>query len=144
MSRNTPAAFALAAGLGAAHLVLKYRQHKDTVHLACTQLHARTLADTAADPRLLTAVWEDTPEDEAVQHVLANRWMTAWSLMLRVGYTPESSLKASLHEFMQTKYGRAFWERAGNYRAMNARDRHDRKFVKLAAEAFHGADAFAD
>ncbi|WP_121841064.1 DUF6082 family protein [Streptomyces sp. S5] len=117
MSRNTHAAFALAAGLGIAHLVLKYRQHKDTVHLACTQLHARTLADMAADPRLLTAVWEDTPE---------------------------SSLKAPLHEFMQTKYGRAFWERAGNYRAMNARDRHDRRFVKLATEAFHGADAFAD
>ncbi|MFI2672548.1 DUF6082 family protein [Streptomyces albidoflavus] len=143
MSRSTNTAIALAAGLGVAHLVLKYRRHQDAVHLECAKLHARMLADTAADPRLTAAFWENIPEDQAVKHMAANRWMTLWSLMLRLGYTPESSLKASLHEFMQTEWGRDFWEWAGSYRAMNARDRHDRRFVKLAEEAAHAADLSA-
>ncbi|MBT3160590.1 hypothetical protein KQH42_27780 [Streptomyces sp. CHA1] len=81
----------------------------------------------------------DEDEDEAVRHVAANRWVTLWSLMLRTGYTPEHSLNASLFEFMKKEPNRAFWQQAGSYRAMTARDRHDRRFVRLAEEAYQQA-----
>ncbi|MFB6654872.1 DUF6082 family protein [Streptomyces microflavus] len=134
------AGLALGAGLGAAQLVVRIKHHQETKHLEFAGMHANLLRDTAADERL-TAItnsghYAELDHDERAQFMNANRWVTLWSLMLRLGFKSRTSFRPVAAEFMSGPVGRAFWKSARTHRRITARDKHDEAFNDLMNEAY--------
>ncbi|MEU3437850.1 DUF6082 family protein [Streptomyces sp. NPDC006863] len=134
------AGLALGAGLGAAHLALTVKHHRDEKHLRFAGMHADLLRDTAADTRL-TAItnsshYAELDDDERAQFMNANRWATLWSLMLRLGFKSRASFRPVADAFMSGPVGQAFWKSARNHRRITARDKHDEAFNDLMNEAY--------
>lgn len=134
------AALALGTGLGAAHLALTVRHHRDKNHLAFARKHADLLRDTAADPRLNATTnhshFEDLDDDTRAQFMNANRWVTLWSLMLRLKFKPRASVRQVAAEFLSGPVGQEFWKLARNHRRITARDKHDEAFNDLMNEVY--------
>ncbi|MFE7480053.1 DUF6082 family protein [Streptomyces sp. NPDC057552] len=130
----------LSVGLGAAHLALTVKHHREKNHLNFVRLHADLLRHTAADPRLNENTnygeFVDLSDDDRARFMNANAWVTLWSVMLRLGYLPRASVRQVAAEFMSGPVGREFWKRARNHRRVTARDKHDEQFNDLMNEAY--------
>ncbi|MEW1616211.1 MULTISPECIES: DUF6082 family protein [unclassified Streptomyces] len=130
----------LGAGLGAARLVVSIRHHRENKHLGLARMHAHLLHDTAADQRL-TAItnsdhYAELDPDERAQFMNANRWVTLWSLMLRLGFKSRANLRPVAEAFMSGPVGQAFWKSARTHRRITARDKHDEAFNDLMNDAY--------
>ncbi|MGW1231391.1 DUF6082 family protein [Streptomyces californicus] len=142
MKTNTLAAagLVLGAGFGAAHLALVRKHHEEDKHLAFARMHAALIKDTAADERLTEITnyghYADLDHDTRAQFMNANRWVTMWSLMLRLGFKPRAGMRQVAVEFLSGSVGREFWKHARVHRRITARDAHDEKFNGLMDEAY--------
>ncbi|MFJ7328993.1 DUF6082 family protein [Streptomyces cyaneofuscatus] len=137
------AGLALGAGLGAAHLALTIQHHREEKHLRFAGMHADLLHDTAADERL-TAItnsshYAELDHDQRAQFMNANRWVTLWSLMLRLKFKSRRSFRPVAAAFMSGPVGQAFWKSARAHRRITARDKHDERFNDLMNEAYSEA-----
>ncbi|MGC4928109.1 DUF6082 family protein [Streptomyces sp. DT117] len=141
----TASGLLLGAGLGAAHLALTVRHHREKTHLRFVRLHADLLRDTAADPRLNENTnygeFVDLDDDARARFMNANAWVTLWGAMLRMGYLPRASMQQVAAEFMSGPVGQAFWKRARNHRRVTARDKYDERLNDLLNEAYAHAEA---
>ncbi|MFD5689668.1 DUF6082 family protein [Streptomyces rubiginosohelvolus] len=142
MKNQTLAAvgLALGTGLGAAHLAVTIKRHQESKHLGLAGMHADLLRDTAADKRL-TAItnsghYAELDDDERAQFMNANRWVSLWSLMLRLGFKSRASFRPVAEAFMSGPVGQAFWKSARTHRRITARDKHDTRFNDLMNEAY--------
>ncbi|MFC7985337.1 DUF6082 family protein [Streptomyces sp. NPDC057336] len=111
---RTPLALAFGltgAALGIAHLVALTRHHKATQHLALVRLHAQALSDVPSDPRLSGTEWDGIDPDETARRLMANRWVTLWSTMLRFGYLNRTDIRQAAMRFMEHPSHRAYWKR---------------------------------
>jgi hypothetical protein len=127
-----------AAGLalGLACLVESRRQHDEHKHLALTRLHADALSDLTKDPVLSETVWPGVGHDEAARRLLANRWVSLWTTMNRLGYLARTDLPETTRHFMEHESFRTYWELKGSQRHYTARDEHDVRVYELLDEAY--------
>ncbi|MFF9346662.1 DUF6082 family protein [Streptomyces sp. NPDC014734] len=142
---KTRAPLILVAGLGAAHLALNVRHHRESRHLELVRLHTDLLRDTAADQRLAEVTnsggFTGLDEDTRVRYMNANRWVCLWSAMLRTRFLSPTSMREVADDFMESPVGRAFWGVARHHRRVTVRDRHDERFNALMNDAYAGAEA---
>ncbi|MFF3015787.1 DUF6082 family protein [Streptomyces sp. NPDC057939] len=134
-----------AIALGAAHIALAEKRHRESQHLAFVRLHGDLARDTAEDSRYTEIINADhfahLDADGRAQMVTANRWVSLWSAMLRLGFITRASARQICDTFMQSEMNRSYWKLAADYRRTGARDRHDERFVEIMADAYENARA---
>ncbi|MEV5602265.1 DUF6082 family protein [Streptomyces sp. NPDC052299] len=147
MKSTIPLALALGTAVGAAHLVLTARHHRDVRHLGLAQMHGELIRDTAANPEFNQITnypyLEDLDDSTRVRLIHTNRWVSLWSTMLRLRFMPLNSMRQVAAEFMRSPVGRQFREQARDHRRITARDKHDAAFNSLMNEAYQEARADA-
>lgn len=147
MKSTLPLALALGTAVGAAHLVLTARHHRDVRHLGLAQMHGELIRDTAANPEFNQITnypdLEDLDDPTRARLIHTNRWVSLWSTMLRLRFMPPNSMRQVATEFIRSPVGRQFWEQARDHRRITARDKHDAAFNSLMNEAYHEARADA-
>ncbi|KQX36959.1 hypothetical protein ASD97_10250 [Streptomyces sp. Root63] len=134
-----------AIALGAAHIALAEKRHRESQHLAFVRLHSDLARDTAGDARFTEIINADLyahlDVDGRAQMVTANRWVSLWSAMLRLGFITRASARQIADTFMQSETNRSYWKLASNYRRTGARDRHDERFIEIMADSYANSQA---
>ncbi|MEU5446851.1 DUF6082 family protein [Streptomyces californicus] len=132
-----------ALALGAAHIALAEKRHRESQHLTFVRLHSDLAGDSAGDARFTEIINGDLyahlDTDGRARMVMANRWVSLWSAMLRLGFITRASARQICATFMQSETNRDYWKLAADYRRTGARDRHDEKFVEIMADAYEDA-----
>ncbi|AYN41708.1 hypothetical protein D9753_25705 [Streptomyces dangxiongensis] len=126
-------------GLGAAHLWRAEERHREEKQLEFVKLHADICRGISGSEILSDTVWPGLDHAETAKRLTANRWMTLWGAMLRLGYYSGGSLREALDTFMGLESNRRYWESARQRRRATARDKYDLLLNDLAADAYEEA-----
>ncbi|MFE4533778.1 DUF6082 family protein [Streptomyces scopuliridis] len=123
-----------AAAVGAAHVVIGVRQHRDQCALATADMHARLMADQESRPSR-TAMWASQgtmTEEQRVRGLHCNRWFVLWTLQHRLGVVPSAALRHVADDFMQHPQNAEFWGRARDTWTREIRDKTDRRLSRFS------------
>ncbi|MER6190300.1 DUF6082 family protein [Streptomyces cyaneofuscatus] len=132
------------AAVGVAQLVQQHRHHKHTIDIGISRVQIDWLSRASSDP-LEAKFWapEGTEPEQYQRTLSGNRMLCQLSLRHRLGLVSRRQLALYADKLMASDTCRAYWERFGSHRDLEAESRAERQFTQAMKEAYLRATTLA-